>query len=476
MTMDMKESTQRLPRAVFVVGFVAALAGLLFGMDIGVISGVLPLLEKEWGTTSGQAEMIVSMLLVGACIGSLLSGVLSRKYGRKFMLLISALVFAAGSLGTVFAQDVLTLEILRFFLGLAVGVASFTAPLYLSEISPERVRGAMISMYQLMITIGILMAFLSDTLLSYGAHWRWMMGLIAIPSCIMFLGILTLPNSPRWLMLVNRHKEARKVLSKFNPNPEGVLRDIARIRGSLEQSDSGSVRQLLKNPHFRRVAVLGMALQMFQQFTGINVVMYYAPKIFQEAGFASSSQRMWGTVAIGVVNVLATFIAIGFCDRFGRKPILYIGCTVMTVAMGGLATIFGVGVHSTAILPYVCAGFLLLFIVGFACSAGPLVWVLCSEIYPLAGRDLGITLSTATNWFCNAIIGATFLTLLTDVGSSATFALFAVMNILFCLTVWRFCPETRGVSLEGIESNLMAGEKLRNIGIDESISMPIRTS
>jgi SP family galactose:H+ symporter-like MFS transporter len=220
----------------------------------------------------------------------------------------------------------------------------------------------------------------------------------------------------------------------------------------------------LRNKNFRKAIFLGIALQAMQQFTGMNVVMYYAPKIFKDAGFASDTQQMWGTVLVGLINVLATFIAIAFVDRFGRKPILYIGYAVMGGAMWVLGSMFFIGILSAPSVQYIAIGSLLIFIVGFAMSAGPIIWVLCSEIYPLAGRDLGITVSTATNWLCNAIVGATFLTLLNAIGDDMTFWLYGTLNIIFIAIIFIFSPETKGISLEKIEKNLLSGKKLRRIG------------
>jgi SP family galactose:H+ symporter-like MFS transporter len=447
---------------VYVVGVVAALAGLLFGLDIGVISGVLPWLDKEWGNTPGIDEFIVSSLLVGAFVGTLLSGYVSRKFGRKKAILVSAVIFGIGAMLSAISVNAYMMEAVRFFLGIAVGIASFTAPLYLSEMAPQRIRGAMISMYQLMITIGIVLAFMSDTLFSSGGHWRYMLGILVLPSAVMFIGILFLPESPRWLLLFARKDEARKVLKRLRNDEEEVDEEIKDIEEALEQKQNGF--KLLKNKNFPKAIFLGIVLQAMQQFTGMNVVMYYAPKIFKDAGFASDTQQMWGTVLVGLINVLATFIAIAFVDKFGRKPILYIGYAVMGSAMWVLGTMFFIGILSAPSIQYVAIGALLIFIVGFAMSAGPIIWVICSEIYPLAGRDLGITVSTATNWACNAVVGATFLTLLNSVGDDVTFWLYGSLNLIFIVIIFIFSPETKGVSLEQIEKNLLAGKKLRRIG------------
>ena len=448
---------------VYIVALTAALAGLLFGLDIGVISGALPFIATQFKASTVAQEFIVSSLLVGAVLGTFLSGLLSRKYGRKKTLLVSAVVFALGSVFSALATGTIMLMAIRVFLGMAVGIASFTAPLYLSEMAPQRIRGALISMYQLMITIGILLAYISDTLFSYSGLWRGMFGVLVIPSTLMFIGVALLPESPRWLVLVGRKMHAREVLHKLRHDDE-VGEELAEIEKTLETKQHG-LQLLFQNKPFLKVVVLGIVLQMIQQFTGMNVVMYYAPKIFKIAGFVSTSQAMWGTVLVGLINVLATFIAIAFVDKVGRKPILFVGFIVMGLSMGSLGMMFHLGVHSFHAAQYIAIGSLLMFIIGFAMSAGPIIWVICSEIYPLCGRDLGITISTATNWLCNAIVGATFLTLLGTFGPAHTFWLYGGLNILFIIFLVFFVPETKGISLEKIESNLMSGKKrLAEIG------------
>ncbi|SQJ09107.1 Galactose transporter [Serratia rubidaea] len=446
----------------FFVCFLAALAGLLFGLDIGVIAGALPFITNEFQITAHQQEWVVSSMMFGAAVGAVGSGWLSYRLGRKYSLMIGAVLFVIGSLCSAFAPNVEVLVVSRVLLGLAVGIASFTAPLYLSEIAPERIRGSMISMYQLMITIGILAAYLSDTAFSYSGAWRWMLGVITIPALLLLIGVFFLPRSPRWLASRGRHEEAHQVLDMLRDTTEQAKAEMDEIRESLKIKQGGW--SLFKdNKNFRRAVYLGILLQVMQQFTGMNVIMYYAPKIFDLAGFASTAQQMWGTVIVGLVNVLATFIAIGLVDRWGRKPTLKLGFLVMAVGMGVLGTMMNIGIASTA-AQYFAVLMLLMFIVGFAMSAGPLIWVLCSEIQPLKGRDFGITCSTAVNWIANMIVGATFLTMLNSLGSAHTFWVYAALNLLFIVLTIVLIPETKNISLEQIERNLMSGKALRDIG------------
>ena len=475
-------SVQRYKPIVYVIGVTAALAGLLFGLDVGVISGALPFIQQDFHVDTIHQEEIVSALLWGATFGALISGFISKSLGRKATLLIGAVIFALGSLGCSIAPTAGILITIRFVLGIAVGMASFTAPLYLSEIAPKGIRGALISMYQLLITIGIVLAFMSDTYFSsycklhgvLGGHWRMMLGILVVPSTLMFVAMFFLPESPRWLLLKGHHERAKNVLGRVRNSAQEIAEEIEEIEAGIEMKQNG-FHLLLTNNNFRKVLLLGIGFQIIQQLTGINVIMYYAPKIFEIAGFSSHAEQMWGTVLIGCINVLATFVAIAFVDKLGRKPIMYGGFVVMGIAMTGVGLCFKLGLDNhpavagasgtvSPVLSFVAISFLILFIIGFASSAGPIIWVMCAEIFPLGGRDLGITVSTCTNWIVNGIVGMTFLSLLNGFGHANTFLLYGAIEVLFIVFFLLFAPETKGISLEEIERNLMSGKPLRKIG------------
>lgn len=469
--LGMKPSNSKLNAIVYFIGFTAALAGLLFGLDIGVISGANEFIQKEFQISDHVIEMIVSATLWGAVFGVLISGTLSNKFGRKKAMLFSALIFAVGSIACAISTSANQLIEARFFLGIAVGLASFTTPLYLSEVSPQHIRGMMVSMYQLMITIGILVAFLSDMYFGttasiggqIGGHWRVMVGIIAFPAVLMFFGMLILPESPRWLFLKGFQERGINVFRKMLLPEDEIAREVIEIQTNLQQKQNG-FQMLFNNSNFRRAIMLGIFLQLVQQLTGINVVMYYAPRIFKIAGFASTSGQMWGTVIVGVTNTLSTFIAIAFVDKLGRKPMMYAGFVVMGLSMISVGYLFNSDLEQSPILGYYAIIALLLFIIGFAMSAGPIIWIICSEIFPLAGRDLGVSFSTAANWISNAIVGGTFLTMLEKLGNGNTFLLYGGIQVLFIIFFRFFVPETKGVSLEKIESNLLSGLPLRKIG------------
>ena len=443
----------------------AALAGLLFGMDIGVIAGALPFIKQEFNVSSFMEGWIVSSMMLGAVVGALSAGWVSKTLGRKRALLVSSVLFMVGALVAVVAQGTTVLVSGRILLGLAVGVASFTAPLYLSEVTPERIRGTTISFYQLMVTVGILAAFVSDLLFSYIESWRWMFGVLVIPAALLFFGVLSVPNSPRWLAAKDRFDEARDVLSKLRSTREEVDYEMDEIREAIgQESESRGWQMLGRNPNFRRSVALGVALQLVQQFTGMNVIMYFAPQIFQMSGFEGTTASLWATVATGLTNVLATFIAIAFIDRIGRKPILYAGFVIMAVTMAALSFILHLG-PSTAFLQYAGLAAVLIFVVGFAMSAGPLIWTLCAEIQPIHGRDFGIGASTGANWIGNFSVGLFFPVMLAGIGGPWTFGILAAVNALFIVFTLLFVPETKGISLEKIEKNLLSGKPLKAIGV-----------
>ena len=459
------EHRQKARRMNLFISVSAALAGLLFGLDIGVISGALPFITDHFSLTSHEQEWVVSSMMLGAAIGAVCNGWVSHRLGRKYSLMAGAVLFIIGSLGSAFAPSLDLLLLFRVLLGVAVGIASYTAPLYLAEMATEDVRGKMISLYQLMITFGIVVAFLSDTAFSYSGNWRAMLGVLAIPAVILLLMVVFLPNSPRWLAAKGLHVEAEEVLRMLRDTSEKARQELNEIRESLSQKQGG-FSLFRRNKNVRRAVFLGMLLQGMQQFTGMNIIMYYAPQIFKMAGFESTHEQMIATVVVGLTFMFATFIAVFTVDKAGRKPILKIGFSVMafaTLILGYCLMKAGEGDISSG-LSWVSVGMTMLCIGGYAMSAAPVVWILCSEIQPLKCRDFGITCSTTTNWVANMIIGATFLSLLGSIGAAGTFWLYTGFNLLFIVITIYLVPETRGVTLEHIEKNLMAGNKLRDLG------------
>ncbi|AIX73163.1 MULTISPECIES: sugar porter family MFS transporter [Mixta] len=465
-SLDIADTHRRKVRRMnLFISFSAALAGLLFGLDIGVISGALPFITHHFSLTSHQQEWVVSSMMLGAALGALCNGWVSSRLGRKYSLMAGAILFILGSLGSAFANSLEVLLAARVVLGVAVGIASYTAPLYLSEMASENIRGRMISMYQLMITFGILLAFLSDTALSYSGNWRAMLGVLALPAVVLFAMVIFLPNSPRWLAAKGLHIEAEEVLRMLRDTSDKAREELNEIRQSLQMKQGGWTL-FRRNGNVRRAVFLGMLLQAMQQFTGMNIIMYYAPQIFKMAGFSNTQQQMMATVVVGLTFMLATLIAVFTVDKAGRKPVLKIGFTVMafaTLVLGYCLMQAGRGEITTG-LSWLSVGMTMMCIAGYAMSAAPVVWILCSEIQPLKCRDFGITCSTTTNWIANMIIGATFLTLLDTIGAAGTFWLYTGFNLAFVVITFWLIPETKNVTLEHIEKNLMSGKKLRDLG------------
>ncbi len=446
------------------IAIIAALAGLLFGMDTGYINGSLQYISQSFDLNEYQQGYVTSILLVGAALGALFSGFLSKKFGRRKVLLIAGAIFSLATLVTIFSPNYEIFFTARFVLGVGVGVSSFIAPLYLSEISPKEFRGALIGMYQLMVTIGLFLVFITNSVLDSTHSWRLMMVALAIPSILMFVGCLTLPKSPRWLVLTGRASEAELVLKKIRTSEEDSQQEFMEIKEITHTSMNPF--SMLKHKFFIKIILVGMGLQIFQQLTGINVFFYYSSQIFEGAGFTNP---MVSTITIGLLNVLTTVLAIRYIDKFGRKPILYFGLVLVIIscfAVGGIFTshhIVGQAMVLSYSLQWTALAFCLIFVFGFAIAMGPVVWILCSEIQPVEGRDLGITASTMSNWVSNAII-VNFALGFVIHSPGKVFIFFGITSIVCLLFVKILVPETKGVSLEEIENNLRAGKPLAKIG------------
>jgi len=431
---------------VFLVASVAALGGLLFGYDTGVISGAILFIAKDFALTTHQQEQTISVVLVGCIIGSLAAGTIADRIGRRATLLGAGAVFGIGALASALAPSVLVLLCARLVVGVAIGLCSVVAPLYISEVAPAEVRGALVSLYQFAITVGILAAYLVDYALASQAAWRWMLGLALVPSIILITGMLPLPESPRYLFKIGRAKDARDELKRIAGN-EDVDDEEAGIVASLSIHSAG-FSALFSRP-VRAALVLGIALAMLQQFTGINTVIYYGPRIFQLAGIAGNEAAILATTLVGVVNVLLTLVAIFFVDRLGRKPLLYAGVATMGVALSVLAFAFGqerlqgslAGVAMVSVMVYVGS---------YAYSLGPIVWLLISEIFPLQARALGMSICTLGNWVANLLVSLFFLSMLQALGAPMTFSIYALLCAVTLFVVWRGVPETKREVLEQI--------------------------
>jgi sugar porter (SP) family MFS transporter len=442
-------------RHVLIGAAITALGGLLFGYDTGVISGALLFIGRDFhGLTSFDKELLTSLLLVGAVIGALAAGRIADRIGRRPTVLGTAAVFVVGVALAASSPDYGVLVVARVVIGLAVGSASMVVPLYIGELVPPNIRGAMVSFNQLAITSGILASYLVDYGLASTANWRLMFGLAAIPAVMMFTGMLFQPESPHWLVAHGREGEARTVLRRVRA--EGAVEgEIAEVRALSGRRSS--MRELL-DPRLRKVLVVGVLLAVFQQITGINTIIYYAPTLLASAGLGNSAALL-ANVVNGAVNVLLTIVAIRLLDRTGRRPLLLGGTAGMVVGMAVVAITFafsGNTLHGNT--AFVAIAGLLIFTGSFAIGLGPVFWLLISEIYPVRVRGQAMSVATMANWGANFVVTISFLTLLNAIGNSGTFFLFGALSVMALVYFVKRVPETRRRSLQEIERDLGPAE------------------
>jgi sugar porter (SP) family MFS transporter len=442
----------------FIVAAIASLGGLLFGYDTGVISGALPFLKHDFALDARMQGVATSAVLVGATLGAAGAGMVSDAFGRKRVILAVALLFVLGAVGSAMAPSLTVLLCGRAVVGVAIGIASMLTPLYLSEISPKERRGGIVSLNQFCITLGILVSYLVDYALAGAAdNWRWMLGLGAVPGLILFLGMLTLPESPRWLAGQSRLDEARAALQRMRDSGD-VDAELADLRTDLRREGRLVPWSALLAPAARRPLLVGVALAVFQQVTGINTVIYYAPSIFQSAGLSSASVSILATAGVGLVNVIMTVVAMRLLDSAGRRALLLWGLGGMIVMLLVLAGGFYLGTGGWVALvtvPSVAA-----YVGFFAIGLGPVFWLLISEIFPLSVRGRGMSVATVANWGSNFAVTLVFPPLVAALGSATAFLAFAVLSAGALLFTWRMVPETRGRSLEEIEAALEGDRRL----------------
>ena len=434
---------------VYFAAAFAALGGLLFGYDTGVISGAELFLKNDFTLSTFALEVIVSGVLAGAAVGAMLGGRLADLFGRRRLLIVTAIIFGVGAIVCAAATSPVILIVGRIIVGLGIGLASGTVPVYISEVSPADARGWQVSLFQLAVTVGILAAYVVDYAFAAIQGWRWMFGLAVIPAAIFGLGMLFLPESPRWLASRGHHDRARAMLARVRGTPD-VDAELQEIESSLATAmEHGRLADLLA-PSVRPALVVGIGLAVFQQVTGINTVIYYAPLIIQSAGISSASGAILATAGIGVVNVLMTVVAMWLIDRVGRRPLLLVGIAGMVATLGLLGLVFHMSEKSGALV-WIAVISMMAYVASFAISLGPIFWLLISEIYPLKIRSSSEGLAAAFNWGSNLLVSLTFLTLLQMIGAASTFWLYG----LFAVAAWIFSyfrvPETKGRTLEEIE-------------------------
>ena len=442
------EKTSRGRALLYLTVGIAALGGLLFGYDTGVISGALLYLDGSFHLTSLSQEIAVSSVLVGAILGTIVASWLSNAAGRRLTLLITAIIFTVGALLTAFSPNLPIFILWRVVVGISIGIAASVVPAYISEIAPAQWRGTMVTLYQLAITIGIAISYWIDLAFAHaGMGWPPMFGIAAVPSLIFLVGMLFNPETPRWLGSRGRWEEADRVLKRVTGEQNNAAA-LAEIRTSLADEDTRGALRTLLQPNLRLALVVSVGLAALQQLVGINTIIYYAPTIFHTVGFHSNTAAIMATSVVGVVNVLSTIVACLLVDRAGRRPLLLWGAAGMVIALLGLSLIFALNpAHVGGLTLFM----LMLYIVAFAIGMGPVFWVLSTELFPTKVRTTGASVSTFFNWSANLLVSVTFLSLIDAIGTSWTFIIYALLGVIAFFFILRLVPETRRKSLESIE-------------------------
>jgi sugar porter (SP) family MFS transporter len=447
----LREATKSENRSLVGVALIAAIGGFLFGYDTGIIGGALLFIKEDLQASSFEQQAIVGSLLVGAVVGAIAAGYLADRISRRRTTIVAGIAFVGGALWAALAQDVWSLVLARFVLGLGVGTASFVAPMYIAEIVPKKIRGGVVSFNQLMVTIGILGAYIASwALADLGENWRWMFAIGAVPGLALAIGMFFMPFSPRWLVEQGREDEARDVLKRFRSDDEveAEVEEIKQVAGEERR-----VRDLLARS-VRPMLVVGLGLAIFQQVVGINTVIYYSPTILSFTGLEAKS-AITQALFIGLTNVVFTVVAVLLLDRFGRRVFLLVGTACVLVSLVALGAYFYFP-YLQDNAPHMALAALLLYIAGFAIGLGPVFWLMISEIFPLAIRGPAMAACTVANWSFNFAISFTFLSLVEALGRGGAFWLYAGIAVLALLFFWTKVPETKDQSLEEIEQELGA--------------------
>lgn len=428
-----------------------ALGGLNWGYDTGVIGAAMLYINPEFNLGPWGAAWVVSFLIVGALFGAAVGGRFSDKWGRRKVLLLTAVIFCVGPVGMALAPTATMLMFFRFVIGLGAGLAAVVLPVYLSEIAPYRVRGAVTAFYALAIVAGQFIGFLIGALYSASGDWRMMLGLSLVPSVAFLIGLLVIWETPRWLVQKGRIDEAREALLK-DRSPEEAEAELKGIIRAHEAEHGASAWEEMREAWVKPILVVGLGLAVFQQFMGINTIMYYAPITLVQVGFEESGAVI-ANVGVGVMNIIAVILAIKFADGWGRRPLLLLGAAGAVVSLGilaitNLALPEPEGLGTVGIVTMLC---MFAYIFLFQMSWGSIVWVVLGEIFPLGIRGVAMGIATWLLWFANAVVALLFPPLLASLGVGLLFAIFAVICCVAYVFTWFMLPETKGKSLEEIE-------------------------
>lgn len=436
-------------KKIIIWSLIASLAGFLFGFDTVVISGADKKLQLLWNSSDAfHGTVVMGMALWGTVIGAIFGGIPTNKIGRKKTLLFIGILFFFSAIGSAFANDPLVFAAFRFIGGLGVGASTIAAPAYISEIAPAKDRGKLVAFYQFNIVFGILLAFLSNYLLSdFGENsWRWMMGVQAIPSFIYLVFVITIPESPRWLLSKSRNEEAKKVLKSMGQEAdyENMVFEI-----NLDNKNAADSNDTIFLKKYRTPLLLAFFIAFFNQLSGINAFLYYSPRIFQEAGLGESTALL-SSIGIGAINLVFTLIGVFLIDRLGRKVLMYIGSVGYIISLSLVALAFFLKWQGIAV-PI----FLFLFVASHAIGQGAVIWVFISEIFPNHLRASGQSFGSSTHWVLAAIIPSLIPFLFSTIGPGVVFLFFAIMMVFQLIFVAFMMPETKGISLEELSKKLI---------------------
>lgn len=460
------KSTTNLSYIAF-LALAAALGGFLFGYDAAVISGTISQISQQFFLDEMSQGWYVGCALIGSIAGVAMGGIISDTFGRKKTLLVSAILFAVSSIWCAIASDFDHLVFARMLGGVGIGIVSIVSPLYISEVSVAEYRGRMVSLYQLAVTVGFLGAYIVNFgLLGYSKEgaseltnpwlveifhdqvWRAMLGMAAIPSVVFFLIILTIPESPRWLILRHRQEQSLSILQKIYGSTDIAKEELKSTQDVIGNESKANWRELLK-PGIIRAVLIGAAIAILGQFMGVNAVLYYGPTIFESSGL-SGDDSLFYQVIVGLVNVLTTILAVFIIDKVGRKKLVYFGVTGMIISLILIALYFAKGIEFG--IPSICLLICFLSYVFFcAISISAVIWVLLSEMYPIKIRGLAMSIAGFALWFGTYLIGQLTPWLLKTLSPAGTFVLFAVMCLPYIYIIWKLVPETTGKSLDEIE-------------------------
>ncbi len=447
MALGIESKTEFSKKFILLVSFVAALGGLLFGFDTAIISGAIPYITTYFQLDEYMLGWAVSSILIGCAAGAMLAGAFADKYGRRNALILCAVLFALSGIGAGLANELYMFILFRLIGGLGVGAAAMVSPMYIAEMAPAKWRGRLVAFYQLAIVFGILVAYFANYLFDgIGENnWRWMFASQAAPSVVFLLLLFIVPETPRWLMMKGKIKEARTVLTKISES-ESVEEELQQIENSFHSAHTVSLKQLFSKMYMP-VLLIGILVAVFQQVTGINSIIYYAPKIFNETGLDSSSSLLQ-TICIGVVNIVSTFVAIGLVDKVGRKKLLLIGVVLMGISLVAVGLCFKFSYFDN----YLVLIFMLLYVAAFGSTLGAVTWVYLSEIFPNLVRSLALSVATLALWLADFAVTLSFPIMTRHWSTATTMFCYAALCVVAFLYMRIKVKETKGKSLEEIET------------------------